>query len=276
MSDRIRYKLLKNQLFYAGLISIILLLIFSFIGPFITHHSGLTQDLTNAFMNPDINYPMGTDYLGRDIMARVMKGGRISLFVGIFSTVISVIIGTLVGVIAGYSGGLIDTIISRLIDIMLAFPYLLIAIALAAAMKPGFTSVIIALVIIGWASIARLVRSRVIGIKECDYFNAARALGVGRIRIMIWHIIPNCFSTILVIFSLKIGTMILIESALSFLGLSGAGEIESWGALVSRGVTYIDRTVWLSIFPGAAIALTVLAFNLLGDALRDAFDPKLL
>jgi peptide/nickel transport system permease protein/oligopeptide transport system permease protein len=223
---------------------------------------------------PSLAHPFGTDTLGRDELARVVYGARISLAVGVIAMSISVIIGIVLGSIAAYFGGILDSIIMRLTDTFMAFPYILFAIALLAALGPGFINVFLAIGLIGWTSTARVIRSVILQVKENDYISAARALGASHMRIILRHILPNSMAPVIVYAVMSIGSAIIAEAALSFLGLGILPPTPSWGLMIADAQVYLTSAPWLIIFPGLAILLTVLSFTLLGDGLRDALDVK--
>ncbi|MDR0346867.1 MAG: ABC transporter permease [Coriobacteriales bacterium] len=223
---------------------------------------------------PSLEHPFGTDSLGRDVLSRVIYGARVSLAVGVIATIISTVIGLLLGALAAYFGGLLDSIIMRLTDIFMAFPYTLFAIALLAVLGSGFINVFIAIGFLGWTSVARVVRSAILQVKENDYVSAARALGASNFRIIMRHIMPNSIASVVVYSTMSIGTAILSESALSYLGLGIQAPTPSWGLMISEGQSFLATAPWLVFCPGVAILLTVLAFTLMGNGLRDALDVK--
>ncbi len=224
---------------------------------------------------PGKEFLLGSDYLGRDQLSRLLYGARVSLGVGFSVMAASIIVGTVLGLLSGYYGRKIDEIVNLFINITLAFPPLLLAIAAMAALGPGLTNVIVALSLVSWPSIARLVRGEVLKLKNKDFVVAARALGVKDIAILFKHILPNCVAPILVAGTLGIATAILNESALSFLGLGVQPPHPSWGAMLGRGRDYIWIAPWLTTIPGLAILITILGMNLLGDGLRDILDPRM-
>lgn len=218
---------------------------------------------------------LGTDQLGRDILTRILYGGRISLFISFSGVILAGAIGISLGLLSGYFGKGVDAAISRIVDIQLGFPGLLLAITLAAAMGPGILNVIIALGIARWTTYARMVRGEVLTLKKEEFLQAARTIGCGDLRIIMRHILPNTLSSIIVIAALHLGQMILAESSLSFIGLGVQPPTPSWGEMVNKGREYITSAWWLIAYPGLAITLTVLAFGLLGDAVRDILDPHM-
>jgi len=233
-----------------------------------------TMTATLSKTPPSLQHPFGTDNLGRDEMARIIYGGRISLSVGVIAMSISVLIGLIMGISAAYFGGLWDSIIMRITDTFMAFPYILLAIALLAALGPSFINMFLAIGLIGWTSIARVIRSVILQVKENDYVSAARALGANNLRIVLRHILPNSIAPVVVYATMGIGSAILSEAALSFLGLGIQPPTASWGLMISDAQQYLTIAPWLVFIPGLAILLTVLSFTLLGDGLRDAMDVK--
>lgn len=229
----------------------------------------------NSRLAPSPEHPFGTDTLGRDVLCRVIYGSRISLAVGVLATAISTVLGLIMGALAAYYGGIWDTVIMRLADIFLAFPYTLFVIAMLAVIGPGIQNVFIAIGILGWPSIARVFRSAILTVKENDYVDAARAMGASDARIIARHIFPNSVAVIVVYATMNIGSAILTEAALSFLGMGVQAPNPSWGIMIQDGATYLATQPWLMIMPGLAILTTVLAFTLLGDGLRDALDVKM-
>ena len=242
-------------------------------GPWLAPFDPADQQLPLRLEGPTGLHWFGLDELGRDILARVLSGARISLMVGLVVVGISSTVGIALGAIAGYFGGRIDEAISRLIDILLAFPSLLLAIAIVAVLGPSLTNVIVALSLIGWVGYARLVRGQVLRAREFEFVQAARALGAATPRILIRHIIPTALPAVTVQATLGMGGAILSEAALSFLGLGVQPPTPSWGTMLSYGRAHLFDAPHLTIFPGLAIAVLVLGFNFLGDGLRDALDP---
>lgn len=232
-------------------------------------------DLTQRWQRPSSEHPFGTDGRGVDVLSRVIHGTRISLGIGLSASAVTVLIALTVGVAAGYWGGWVDMVLMRVIDMVLAFPALLLAIILAAVFRQGLFSVFLALALVSWAGAARLVRAMVLSLREREFVQGALALGARHLRVIVFHILPNAASTVIVIFTMRIGSMILAEASLNFLGLGAGPGSASWGQMVDEGRDSLDLYWWLSLFPASAIALTVLSLNLLGDALRDALDPRL-
>jgi len=220
-------------------------------------------------------YILGTDRLGRDILSRMIHGGRVSLSVSLIAILITASLGTALGVFAGFMGGRVDGFLMRIVDVALSFPGLILAMLLATALGPGFWTVVLALSILGWAGYARLVRGEALRIRESDFVAQARVIGSSSFRIMFRHIFPNIVNSLIVIMTLQVGMMILAESGLSYLGIGITAPQSSWGSMVADGRSDLDRAWWISVFPGAAIGLVVLSGNFLGDWIRDKLDPRL-
>jgi peptide/nickel transport system permease protein len=244
------------------------------VGPWLSPFDPAAQELPLRLAGPTPAHPFGLDELGRDILARVLAGARISFAVGIAVVSVSASVGTLLGAIAGYFGGMIDDLISRIIDILLAFPGLLLAIALVAVLGPSLANVLLALTVIGWVGYARLVRGQVLRAREFEYVQAARALGASTPRILWRHVIPSAIPAVVVQATLGMAGAIIGEAALSFLGLGVQPPTPSWGTMLNGGRAHLLDAPHLTIFPGVAIALLVLGFNFVGDGLRDLADPK--
>jgi peptide/nickel transport system permease protein len=244
------------------------------VGPYLSSFDPSAQDLPLRLAGPTLTHPMGLDELGRDILARVLAGTRISFFVGITVVGISATLGTLLGAIAGYFGGVWDEVISRVVDTLLAFPGLLLAIALVAVLGPSLVNVLFALTVIGWVGYARIVRGQVLRAREFEYVQASRALGATPWHILVRHIIPTAIPAVVVQATLGMAGAIIGEASLSFLGLGVQPPTPSWGNMLNGGRAHILDAPHLTIFPGIAIALLVLGFNFIGDGLRDIADPK--
>lgn len=228
-----------------------------------------------VFIDSDSNYWLGGDNLGRDILSRVLYGSRASLAIGFLVTIAAAIVGSIAGAFAGYRGGLVDTIVMRLVDLQLSIPFILLAMIVLAVMGPGFWSVFMALAVALWVNYARLVRGETLRIREMEYVVAARTVGVHERRILTNHILPNVFHSIVVLATLDMAFVIIFEASLTFLGLGIQPPTPTWGFMLSEGRNYLQESPWMSIVPGAAIILTVVGINLLGDWLRDTFDPSL-
>lgn len=243
--------------------------------PLLAPYNPLAMDLSSLRQPPSSTHPLGTDSKGRDILSRIVHGARISLAVGIAASAFSLCIGVILGLCAGYFGGRVDVVLSQMFDVFLAFPSLLLAIGISAVMPPGLTSAMLAITLVGWAGFARLVRGMTLSLKEHTYVEASRALGASSVRILYRHVLPNALPLILVAGSLRVGGFILLEAALSFLGLGAQPPTPTWGSMISLNRAYINSAPWMVIFPGLAISVTVISFNVLGDFLRDKLDPRL-
>lgn len=251
------------------------------LAPVVAPHDPTEGDVTRRVMPPfwleggDPAYPLGTDQIGRDVLSRVIYGSRISLTVGVTAVLISGTLGTVLGLISGYRGGLVDAIIMRVADIQLAFPFILLAISIVAVIGSGLLNVIIVLGVAGWVTYGRVVRGQVLSVKEKEFVEAARALGAGTARILFVHILPNVLTPVIVLATFSAASYMVTEAALTFLGLGVPPSIPSWGNMLTDARDYVRTAWWMSVFPGAALALTVLSINLLGDWLRDYLDPRL-
>lgn len=244
--------------------------------PWLAPQDPTRNDLTNALRPPrSPGFPLGTDNLGRDVLSRVIWGSRISLTVGLVVQSVAVFTGTLLGLAAGFYGGWADDVISGVTNVMFALPRLLFAMAIVAALGSGLFNLFIALGVVGWPAICRLVRAQTVALRGMEFVEGARATGATNLRIIVRHILPNALSPIIVMGTVGMAQAILAEASLSFLGLGVQPPMASWGSMMSRGQAYIWHAPWLMLFPGLAIFLTVIAVNLLGDGLRDALDPQL-
>lgn len=264
----------ENTAAVVGLFIILFLLLVALIGPLVMPYDPNFSDMTKSFMQPNAQHWFGTDQLGRDILSRIIVGARISLTVGISAVGIALTIGVVLGSIAGYFGGRLDAVIMRLMDMMLAIPSILLAIAFMAALGKGIDKAVIAIGLVSIPEYARIVRGSILSVKENDYVQAARVIGNKDSRIIFRHILPNVLSSIVVRATLGISTAVLDTSALGFLGLGVQPPAAEWGDMLGRARGFIFTAPYTLIFPGIAITITVLAFNLLGDGLRDALDPK--
>lgn len=267
-------RFLANKIAIAGAIVVILLILIAIFAPLIAPYHP-TDDIFRSMRGvaPSLEHPMGFDHLSRDLLSRIIFGTRIALIVGIASSAIAVIIGVAVGAAAGYFGGWIDELLSLIIDTLMAFPLIALLIVLAAVIGPSLVTTIIVIGATVWARYARVVRAEVMSLRERDYITAAQALGANNNRVIFKHVIPNVLSSVIVLASLQIGGIIILESALSFLGLGVRPPTPSWGGILADGRAFILRYPHIAIFPGIMIVITVLAFNFLGDGLRDALDP---
>ena len=268
-------RLKKNKLAMISLF-VILLFIFVAIGaPLIAPYDPYEYDLLHKLAKPSAEHWLGTDKLGRDILSRIIYGSRISLSVGLVCELIAVPIGVTLGAIAGYYGGTVDAIISRIMEILGSFPFIIFAICVMFILGRGIMNVFIALGVIGWLGHARQIRAQVMQLKEMEYVEAAKASGASDLKIIFRHLLPNCMSTIIVVTTLDIPGDIMYESTLSFIGLGVSPPTPSWGSMINEAKGLVRQVPTFSLFPGLAIMILVVAFNMLGDGLRDAFDPKL-
>ncbi|RUA22030.1 MAG: ABC transporter permease [Chloroflexi bacterium] len=259
-----------------GAAVLIFAVVVAVLAPMLAPHSPTAIEVAEKFTPPFGKQILGTDELGRDVLSRLIFGARISMSVSLLSVGIAISAGTLIGIFSAYSGGKTDLAIQRLVDTMMAFPAIIMALALMAALGASQTNVIVALVVILLPGAVRVVRSQVLSIKEQDYTLAARAIGAGSTRIMLRHILPNVMATYIVLSTITLGYAIVVEASLSFLGVGIPPDIASWGGMLNLGATtYIDVSPWLSVFPGITIAVIVFSVNLLGDSLRDVLDPRL-
>ena len=263
----------ENKVISFGVI--ILFILAAVFAPLLTPYTYDEMDLANRLAPPSAAHLLGTDEGGRDVFTRLLYGARVSLLIGIVPTLLSMAIGAALGILAGFAGGKTDTVIMRIADVMLAFPSILLAMVLMYMLGDGLINIFLTLSIVNWASVARVVRAETLRLKELEYVEAARVTGVSRSKILLRHILPNCIPTLIVLFTLNVPSSILTESGLSFLGLGVQPPAASWGLMVNQGRQYLYTAPWLSFAPCVAIMLTVLAFNFLGDGLRDVMDPHL-
>jgi peptide/nickel transport system permease protein len=271
-------KILKNPSALTGLIIISALLLVAIFADYLTPHDPYDIDIWVSYTAPEGikgTYILGTDDMGRDLLSRIIMGSRVSLLVASVATGLSLVLGVLFGSIAGYCGGLVDTVIMRLMDLILAFPSVLLAIAIVASLGPGVVNAMFAISIVRIPAMARVTRSMVLGLKEEEFVMAGQALGFRSSRILFRHILINCFAPIMVIATMNMGTAIVVEATLSFLGLGAQPPIISWGRMLALGREAIRSAPYITLYPGLAIVITVLGFNLLGDGLRDIYDPQL-
>ena len=268
------HSLTRNKLAVIGGILVMLVFILSIVAPLVAPYNPVTIDIKNILVGPSLSHILGTDELGRDVLSRMLWGGIISLEVGFVAIGIATILGVILGSIAGYYGGWIDSIIMRGVDIMLSIPTIFLVLAVIAILEPSIINIMIVIGLTSWMEPARLIRAEFISLKEREFVIAAHAMGATDTRIIMKHVLPNGLSPILVSATMGIGGAILIESALSFLGLGVQPPTPSWGSLLSSGKDNIEIAWWLSAFPGLAILVTVLGYNLLGEGIRDALDPR--
>lgn len=262
-----------GRIFVVGAVGfLVLLLLGAALAPVLRPGGADVLDLAAGLEGPSLSHPLGQDRLGRDVLAGILHGGRVSLLVGLAVVGMSLLIGTLVGFVSGYAGGWVDEVVMRVVDVLLAFPGILLAIALAGVLGPSLGNVVFALSVLGWVGFARLVRGEVLALKEREFVVASRALGAGPVRLALRHILPNLAGPLAVQATFAVAATILAESSLSFLGL-GPQDVITWGGMLSQGVDYLLFAPHLALFPGLAIMGTVLGINLLGDAVRDRLDP---
>lgn len=265
----------KNKLGMFCLLVVILLVLIAVFAPLLAPYDPYAQDLPNRYQFPNAAHPFGTDEFGRDLLSRMIYGCRVSLSVGVVSQAIALLIGFLAGVSAGYFGGWVDSVVSFIIQVFSSFPFLLFSIVVMFVMGPGLINLYVALGLLMWTSTARLVRGDVMRLKGSEYIQSCILSGGSSWRVIIKHLLPNCVSTLIVTSTLGIPNAILSEASLSFLGLGVQPPMASWGQMISAARSVIQSNTYYSIIPGIAIIITVMAFNLLGDALRDALDPKM-
>jgi peptide/nickel transport system permease protein len=267
-------RLRRNRLAVGGLVFILLLTLAAIFAPWLCPHDPLAQNLLERLQGPSAAHWLGTDDLGRDVFSRLVLGARVSLSVGFVAVGIELAIGVTLGLCAGFFGGKLDALVMRLVDIMLSIPALFLILAVLAFLGPNITNVMVIIGLTSWPGLARLVRGECLSIREREYIQAARISGISTPRILFVHLLPNVIAPILVSATLAVGGAILTESALSFLGLGVQPPSPSWGNILSVGRDYLHIAWWLSLFPTVAILFTVLAFNLLGEGLRDVLDPR--
>jgi peptide/nickel transport system permease protein len=269
------YRFSKNRLAVAGSVIVVFLFIVSLLAPWLAPFDPTAIDLKNILQPPSAQHWFGTDPLGRDVMSRMIWGAQISLKVGFVSTGIAILIGAILGSVAGYYGRGVDAVIMRFVDIMLCFPTFFLILAVIAFLEPSIWNIMIIIGATGWMGITRLVRADFISLKERDFVQAARVIGASDARIIFIHVLPNCMASVLVAATLGVAGAILTESALSFLGIGVQPPTPSWGNILTAGKDNIDIAWWLSLYPGLAILVTVLGYNMLGEGIRDSLDPRL-
>jgi ABC-type dipeptide/oligopeptide/nickel transport system permease subunit len=269
-------RLRRDRFFQLGLVLVGVVVAAAVLAPWLAPFDPLKGDLRNAYLlGPGGRFVLGTDTQGRDVLSRVLYGARLSLSVGLIAQSVSVTLGVLLGLVAGYYGRWVDALVMRLADVTLAFPTLLLLIAVAAAVKPSLPVVFVVIGVVGWAGMARLVRSQVLVLKRAEFVLAAQALGALDRRVLLRHLLPNVRTQVIIAATLGIAGSIMAEAALSFVGLGAQPPTPSWGAMVADGRDLLRVAPWVSFAPGIAIGLAVLGFNLVGDGLREAYDPKL-
>lgn len=265
---------LANPLARLGLWILLGLIVAAVFAPWLAPHDPFEQQLGQGLRGASAGHPLGQDRLGRDLLSRILYGGRVSLMVGFTVVTVSLVIGLAVGAVAGYAGGWLDEVLMRAVDILLAFPGLLLAIALTAVLGPGLDHLVFALCLLGWVGYARIVRGQLLSVREREYVQAVRALGAGGVRVIVRHLLPNIAAPILVEATFNLSSVILAEAGLSFLGLGIQPPRPSWGSMLSEGRQFLLLAPHLIVYPGVALALAVLGLNTLGDGLRDALDVR--
>ena len=273
-------KLARNPAAIAGAFILLVVIGAAIFAPYVAPHDAARQSLIRRFMPPvwahggNSAYLLGTDQVGRDILSRIIHGARISLIVGIAAVLVSLTVGVTLGLLSGFLEGRVDTVIMTVVDVTLSFPQLLLALAFVAALGPSLVTIIVVLGLTGWERYTRVVRAEVLALREKDFVEAARAMGASPTRLLLGHLLPNTFSSIIVMSTLQVAQAILQEAALSFLGVGTGSAYPTWGQMIALGRDFVSVAWWLPTFPGFAILLTVLAINLVGDRLRDALDPR--
>lgn len=275
MKHTVFRRFLKRKVSVVAAVVLLVIIGLCVLGPIFIHTDPLEQNILSAYQEPSREHWFGTDNLGRDIFIRMLVGGRNSLWISFEGVILGTFVGVMLGVFAGYFGGIVDTLISRFVDILLAFPGLLLAIAVVAVLGNGMQNTVIAISIFSIPTVARMVRSEVISLRENEYIAASRVMGESNVRVIFTHIIPNAVSQIIVNVTLQLGTAILIASSLSFLGLGVTPPDPEWGSMLSQARDVLRPYPMQAIIPGAAITLVVMSFSLVGDGLRDALDPRL-
>lgn len=270
----------RNRLALVGGGLVLALGLSSLLAPGLAPHDPLRGRLPDRLRGPSLSavsgkpYLLGTDNLGRDVLSRILHGGRVSISLGLLVAGVSIVVGVVLGLVSAYAGGWVDTTVQRLVDVLLAFPYLVLAIALMGLFGPGFINLVVALAFKEWVTACRIVRSEALALKNAAFVEASRAAGAGVLRILFRHLLPNVIPGAVVVATLRVGWVVLMEASLSFLGLGIQPPQPSWGVIISDGRDYLFRAWWISTFPGIAILLFVLGVNLLGEGLRDALDPR--
>lgn len=274
---------LQSRIATFGALVFILFILIAILAPVLAPHDPALQDLSRRLAPPiglgmeksSPEFPLGNDNLGRDILSRLLVGSRVSLVAGVCTILLASLVGSLLGAAAGFYRGFLDNAVMRIVDIWMAFPSLLLAIAVGAALGPGLLNLVLALALTNWVVYCRIVRAEVLSIRERDYVTSARALGASDLRTILLHILPNVLAPILVISTYQIGSVIIAEASLSFLGIGVQSAVPTWGGMLSDGREFMRESWWLATFPGIAISTVVLSVNWLGDGLRDALDPRL-
>ncbi|MCI1931809.1 MAG: ABC transporter permease [Clostridia bacterium] len=265
----------KNVILFMGITLTILIIIVAIFAPYIEPYNPTKMELSQKFIAPCSKYILGTDHLGRDILSRIIEGSRVSLLTAVFVVGISVFIGLTLGLISGYFGGAVDMVLMRIVDVLLAFPTIIFALALSTMIGTGQINLIIAICCIQWTRYARVTRGEAVMLKNAEYIDAAKTIGNSNLSIILNYVFPNVISKIIILASLDMGTIILYCASLSFLGLGAQPPSPEWGVMINEGKDYIQYAPWIAVSPGIAIAVCALAFNMLGDGLRDMLDPRM-
>lgn len=264
----------RNRLAVVGLVLLVLVVLGALFGPVLSPYDVVAQDMASRLQGPSLAHPMGTDELGRDTLTRVLAGGRVSLAVGALATAVALLVGVFVGALAGFLGRWVDNVLMRLVDLMLSLPDLFLLILASALFGPSFLTIVVIVGLVRWMNVARLTRASFLALREREFIEAARALGVRRRKIVTRHLLPNALSPIIVAGTLGVASAIMAESTLSFLGLGLQPPTASWGSMLEDAQAQIFTSPWLAVFPGLMIVVTVLSINMVGDGLRDAMDPS--
>jgi peptide/nickel transport system permease protein len=272
---RLLRRLVRDRLAATGLVIVVVLVVAAVLAPLLAPHDPAAVDPVNRLAPASGEHPLGTDELGRDLLSRLLFGARWSLGIAALATLVVMAVGVAIGIVVGFFGGLLDTVVMRVVDVLLAFPSLILYLAIIGTLGPGIENVFIALVSISWASYARVVRGLVLSVRERDFVRASLSLGASDGRLMVRHVLPNVISPIVVLASLQVGGMILALAALGFFGLGAQPPTPEWGTMINQGRLFLQRAPMLMVYPGVAISLAVLGFNLLGDGLRDVLDPRI-
>jgi peptide/nickel transport system permease protein len=267
--------ILRNRLSLIGLVLILILLVVAVVGPYVAPYGPYATNPLNKLQGPSGTHPFGTDNLGRDLLTRILYGARISVTIAIIVLVVSGGLGTMIGIVSGYFGGGVDNLLMRITDLFLAFPRLILAMAIAAALGRDLRNVVLAVAFTSWTIFARLARGQALAVKQQDYVEAARATGATRRRILFVHVLPMCISPVIIQGTIAMGGIILTVAGLGFIGFGAQPPTPEWGVMVSDGRNYLPTAWWACVFPGLAILFTVLGFNLLGDGIRDILDPRM-
>ena len=265
----------KNIILIIGIVIVAFLMFIIIFAPILEPYDPLKMKMSDKFLPPSTAHWFGTDYMGRDILSRVIEGSRVSLTTAMIVVLISAFIGTMIGLVSGFAGGALDTVLMRIVDVMLSFPTIVFALAISNFLGTGQINLIIAICCVQWVRYARIARGEALVLKNAEYMEAARSIGTSNVQMLFKYFFPNVISRILIMVSLDIGSIILYCASLSFLGLGAQPPSPDWGAMISDGKAYIQYAPWIAIFPGVAIAVSALGFNMMGDGIRDLLDPRM-